>query len=427
MSNYKKKSRSYYNIIILLLILLVLFSMPKLIFGKKSLSITDNENYQEEVLKLDKDKKMDNNFFIRVVQHTFPNKKAQRQYTPIFSLEELSTSFFTSIFKIDFSNPLTFIQAQFPVVAAHHDILMVNIPENKDKQTEEDWSREIYFVDYDGEEKVVIADNINDEYNINKNEPIDGDDLGEIKDGIYVMDDENIVDSLNPVSTVDLAGTSKPKSIKVEKNKPNILIYHTHGTESYKPVTEGNYHSLKKEYTVIEVANVITKELEKKGYNIIHDITYHDYPSYNGSYGRSAVTAKSILEKNPSIKVILDVHRDGYEKMDTRKDKLKLIENSRTKINGEYVARFQFVIGATSKNRKEVETFAHFAKAVSDSKYPGFSKEVLVKQYGSYNQYLSDHSALIELGSNANTIEEAKKAGYYFADVIADTLNLLSE
>ncbi len=430
MKKYKKLSKKYYNIIILLLILLVLFSMSKLISDKRSLSVTDNENYQKEILRLDRDKKIDNidnNIFIRIVQHTFPNKKVQKQYKPILSFNEFKSSFYARIFRIDFSNPLTFIQAQFPVVAAHHDVLVANISNSEGKETEKDWSKEIYFVDYDGEEKAVTADNINDEYNINKNEPIDGDDLGEIKDGIYVIGDGDIVDSLNPVSTTDLAGTPKPKPIKIEKDKPSILIYHTHGTESYKPATEGNYHSLKKEYTVIEVANVISQELEKKGYNIVHDDTYHDYPSYNGSYGRSVVTAKSILEKNPSIKIILDIHRDGYDKMDTRKDRLKLIENSRTKINGEYAARFQFVVGAKSKNRKEVETFANFVKAVSDSKYPGFSKEILVKQYGSYNQYLSDYAALIELGSNANTIEEAKKAGYYLADVIADTLNLLSE
>ncbi len=178
---------------------------------------------------------------------------------------------------------------------------------------------------------------------------------------------------------------------------------------------------------MIGAANVIAEELEKKGYNVIHDTTYHDYPSYSGSYNRSADTVKSILKEHPSIEVILDVHRDGYEKIDTRKDRTKLIANSKVKINGQNVARFQFVIGATSKNRKKVECFAHFVKAVSDSKYPGFSKEILVKQYGSYNQYLSDHSALIELGANSNTIEEARRAGYYFADIIDEALKLLSE
>lgn len=422
LKKYKKTSKNRY-IIILLLILLMLFLVSKLIFDRKPLSMAGEENYQSRFLRPDKYKKIDSSFFIRIIQHTFPNKKAQRQYVLKPSLKGLSSSFFTGIFKINFNNPLTFIQAQFPVAVAHHDVLMANIPGNKDKQMEEDWSREIHLVDCNGEEKSVSADrDVTNEYDVDKNRPEDDE-----KEGIYAIDDENVVDSLSSVSIADLKDVTKPKSIKIEKDKPSILIYHTHGTESYKPVTEGNYHSLKKEYTVMGVADTITAELEKKGYNVIHDITYHDYPSYSGSYNRSAATVKSILEKNSSIRVILDVHRDGFDKIDTRNDRMKLIENSRVKINGEYAARFQFVIGATSKNRKEVECFARFVKAVSDIKYPGFSKDILVKQYGSYNQYLSDHSALVELGANANTIEEARRAGCYFADVVADALKLLSE
>ncbi len=410
------------------MILLALFLALKLIFGRKPLNVVNNKNHKAEILKLNKDRKIDSNFFIRIVQHTFPNKKVQKQYSqekyrPRFSFKETSTFLFTSIFRIDFNNPLTFVQVQFPAVVAHHDVLTANMLNNKDRQTEGDWSKEIYFVDYDGKEKPVMADgNVTDERNTNKNKP---DDSYEKKENIYAIDDEDVVDSLDSISKMDL--TNIPKPIKIEKNKPNILIYHTHGTESYKPVDEGNYHSLKKEYTVIGVADVITEELEKKGYNVIHDATYHDYPSYSGSYSRSASTVKSILERNPSIKVVLDIHRDGYDKIDTRADRSKLIKNSKIKINGEQVARFQFVIGATSKNRKQVECFACFVKAVSDNKYPGFSKGILVKQYGSYNQYLSDYAALIELGTNANTIEEAKRAGYYLADVIADALKLLSE
>lgn len=385
------------------------------------MSKANNENYKSRILRQEKDKKIDSSFFIGIVQHTFPNKRSQGQHKPVISFKGMGTSFFTGIFRINFKNPLTFIQAQFPIADAHHDILVANMPDNADKQTEDDWSREVHFVDCDGKEKSAATDgNVMAEYDA-ENGPCD------TEEDIYDANDENIIDSLDSVSMADLKNIQKPKSIKIEKNKPNILIYHTHGTESYKPVTEGNYHSLKKEYTVIGAADVITKELEKKGYNTIHDVTYHDYPSYSGSYSRSAVTVKSVLEKNPSIKVILDIHRDGYDKIDTRKDRSKLIENSRVKINGEYVARFQLVIGATTENRKEIECFARYVKAVSDSKYPGFSKDILVKQYGSYNQYLSNHAALVELGANSNTIEEAKKAAYYFADVIADTLKLLSE
>lgn len=413
MKKYKTTiPKSYYNIITLLLILLLLFSASTLLSKKNPSSKNSSENHAREaageVLNLNTSSKVDSNFFIRVVQHTFPNKTVQKQYKPILSVKTKGKTLFTDIFKIDFSNPLTFIQAQFPAVVAHHDVLVGNMGENNNGQDEDDWTKEIHFVDYDEEDKTRPVDN---------SITVDGE--GEL--------DKNIVDSLNPLDIENLSNLQAPEPIKLDRDRPSILIYHTHGTESYKPINEGNYHTLKKEYTVIAAADIISKELSKKGYNVIHDSTYHDHPSYNGSYGRSAVTAKSILEDNPSIKVILDIHRDGYDKIDTRADKVKLIENSRVKINNEYVARFQFVIGATSPNRKEVEKFAHFTKAVSDSKYPGFSKDVLVKQYGSYNQYLSDYSALIELGSNANTIEEAKKAGYYLADVIADTLNLLGE
>ena len=98
------------------------------------------ENYQNRFLMPDKYKKIDSNFFIRIIQYTFPNKEAQREYVLKPSLEGLGSSFFTGIFKINFNNPLTFIQAQFRLLL-HHDILMANIPDNGDKQTEEDWTK----------------------------------------------------------------------------------------------------------------------------------------------------------------------------------------------------------------------------------------------------------------------------------------------
>lgn len=60
----------------------------------------------------------------------------------------------------------------------------------------------------------------------------------------------------------------------------------------------------------------MTEVLEKNGIRTYHDTTIHDYPSYNGSYDRSRVTVEGILEKYPSIKVVLDVHRDAIERED---------------------------------------------------------------------------------------------------------------
>lgn len=430
MDNYKKKSsKAYYNIVILLLILIILFSMSKLIGNKQSVDSSYYESDQVQTLSLDKEinnnEKIDNDFLKKTVQHMFPNRDIEKKYNPIFSVKDITSSILNNIFKIDIKNPLTFVQAQFPVLAAHHETVMANMPnkENNNEEIEQDWSREIHFVNYDGEEETTTVDaNIDSEYYIDEDKLEEDDDLREIKEGIYIIGEDDVVDSLDSNLESNIKDIPKPKSIKVEKDKPSVLIYHTHGTESYKPAKEGNFHTLRKEYSVIAVAQTIKEELEKRGYNVIHDGTYHDYPSYNGSYGRSVVTAENILKENPSIKVVLDIHRDAYETIDSN-----LIKRNRIKIDGEDSSRFQFVIGGRTENKKEVEKFANFMKAVSDSKYPGFSKEPLVAQYGRYNQYLSDYSALIEVGSTTNTIEEAKKAGYYLGDVLADSLDLLVE
>lgn len=430
MKNYKKRSfKSYYNIIILLLILIILFSMSKLITSKKPVESSDYKNGQIQTLNFNRElnrvEKTDNDFFKKTVQHMFPNRNIEQQYKTTFSIKDTAFSIFNNMFKVDFKNPLTFVQAQFPVLAAHHETVIgsMSASESTSDDIEQDWSREIHFVNYEGEEEITTVDaGIDSEYYVDENKLEDEDDIREINEGVYILGEEDVVDSLGSDFADNIKDIPKPKGIKVEKDKPSVLIYHTHGTESYKPATEGNFHTLRKEYSVIAVAEAVKKELETRGYNVVHDYTYHDYPSYNGSYGRSVVTAENILKENPSIKVILDIHRDAYDTINSN-----LINSNRVEINGEYSSRFQFVIGGRTENRKEVEKFANYIKAVSDSKYSGFSKEPLVAQYGRYNQYLSDHSALIEVGSITNTIEEAKRAGYYLGDVLADSLDLLIE
>ncbi|MBQ4504267.1 MAG: stage II sporulation protein P, partial [Firmicutes bacterium] len=95
---------------------------------------------------------------------------------------------------------------------------------------------------------------------------------------------------------------------------PQVLIYHTHTTESYQPVTEGNFHSVNKIGTVREVGDVLAERLEELGYQVIHDETIHDHPSYSQSYSRSLETAMEYLHQYPEIALVVDLHRDaaGY-------------------------------------------------------------------------------------------------------------------
>ncbi len=147
MGKYRKVSKSFRSIIILSLILLVLLSIPRFIFNDRLLDVGNGKNYKNRILNLEKHREIDSSFFIGIIQHIFPNKKPPKQSKPILSLEDSNTSFFSNIFKIDFNSPLTFIQAQFPVVTAHHDALIADISDSENEQTEEDWSKEIHLVD----------------------------------------------------------------------------------------------------------------------------------------------------------------------------------------------------------------------------------------------------------------------------------------
>ena len=73
----------------------------------------------------------------------------------------------------------------------------------------------------------------------------------------------------------------------------------------------GNYRTTDLDYSVARVGSVLDESLTKKGFNVIHDLTYHDYPAYNGSYSRSFNTVVKVLEKAPTTQLVIDLHRDS--------------------------------------------------------------------------------------------------------------------
>ena len=107
-------------------------------------------------------------------------------------------------------------------------------------------------------------------------------------------------------------------NISLENNK-DVILFHTHTCESYTPSENfnyemtGSYRTTDLNYSVSRVGTELEKHLKGYGYNVIHDKTYHDYPAYSGSYGRSLTTVKNILN-NSSAQVIIDLHRDAIRK-----------------------------------------------------------------------------------------------------------------
>lgn len=245
------------------------------------------------------------------------------------------------------------------------------------------------------------------------------DDLAEEDPGIIYETNQNHTgenssdNSLQTVVDTQNTDSPKPATANIDYSKPVVIIYHTHATESYQPVSEGNFHSLKEYGTVREVGDVLTKELEAKGIQVIHNKTVHDSPSYNQSYTRSLETIQSLMGSNGSAKIIIDLHRDAASYTGNAAKTVA--------INKDTIAKYSLVVGSGNPNAEALRIFANHINETAENMYPGFGGKIIEKQY-KFNQYVSDYHLLLEVGNNENTIEQAKLTAKYFANVLAKAM-----
>lgn len=208
----------------------------------------------------------------------------------------------------------------------------------------------------------------------------------------------------------------------LDSDGPQILIVHTHTTESFTNDDKAKYtatdsdRSTNEEENISAVGRAMCEVFEQRGIQYIHDATVHDYPSYNGAYNRSKATVLANLEKYPSIKIVLDVHRDGIVRSDGTKVKVA------SDINGTKAAQCMFVVGSnvelTHNNWRENMKLACKLQNKANEMYPGLMRPINLRAER-FNQQLSKGALILEVGSNGNTLEEAKTGAKYMADVIA--------
>lgn len=199
------------------------------------------------------------------------------------------------------------------------------------------------------------------------------------------------------------------KSPEINKDEPYILIYHTHTSEEYYG---GG--------TVVDVGNTLAEEFEKLGYKTIHLTTVYDKEQFSGAYSRSIKGATEILEKYPSIKLVFDVHRDAITTQSG--DTYRPV----TQINGEDCAQVMFVCGTDEKGLSHPDWRENFKFALDVSRtaqknYNALSRPVNLRG-DRFNTHLTNHTFLIEVGSNANTLNEANLAAVYTARSIIKTI-----
>lgn len=215
-------------------------------------------------------------------------------------------------------------------------------------------------------------------------------------------------------ATPDNANTDNSNT-KVPPNasKPDVLIYHTHTTESYG---DGGNFNEDPSKNVCAVGDVLAKELESKyGIGAIHDKTVHIYPSYNDAYSKSRETVNKYLKQYGDFKLIIDLHRDtAYSK-----------NSVTTKLNNEDVTKIRFVLCRKNPHYDENYSAARSLQSISNRLFPGFCRDIYYFNYGTkfFNQDLSNNAILIEVGANINSLNESKNSGKYLARIISEYLS----
>ncbi|WP_455538624.1 stage II sporulation protein P [Terrisporobacter sp.] len=205
-------------------------------------------------------------------------------------------------------------------------------------------------------------------------------------------------------------------NLRITKDKPQILIYHTHSSETYSDSSKNNYHSTDIEHSVMAVGSVLSTELTEKGWGVVHSTKYNDL-SYNESYAASRKIVSSVLSKYDSVKISIDLHRDG-QSLKTRQAIKESHDKYTTEVNGKRVAKFFLVVGQRNKNVGELKRQAEEITSLAEKKYPGLVCPVVTKQYGRFNQYMADNGLLIEIGNNATSTKESEETCKYVAEIL---------
>lgn len=215
----------------------------------------------------------------------------------------------------------------------------------------------------------------------------------------------------------------KTPAVKIIRNSasPQVLIYHTHTTESY----DCSARSTDPAKSVCAVGDRIAEQLQAAGIGVAHDKTCHDYPAYDGSYDRSFATMQKNLKKYPGIQVTLDIHRDSMHRSDGTMLKTTAV------VGGKKAAQIMILAGCDDDGTLHFPNWEcnlrlalRLQKALAEDA-PGLTRplDFCARRY---NEHVTKGSLLIEVGTDANTLEEAEYSGSLLGKSLARVLNGLT-
>lgn len=205
-----------------------------------------------------------------------------------------------------------------------------------------------------------------------------------------------------------------------------VLIVHTHTCESYMNEDSNSYsqsfypRTTDNNKNVYSVGEKIAQRLKANGIGVVHADIQHDSPSYDGAYSRSYDTIMSYLEKYSEIKVVLDIHRDSMTKDDNTK--LKPV----FEYNGKKGAQIMIMSGydPTLENFptwKDNLTFALKLQSMCETMYPSMTRPLNFGNF-TYNMNANNGSLLIEVGTDANSLQQAQYSGELLGNALSQVL-----
>lgn len=228
--------------------------------------------------------------------------------------------------------------------------------------------------------------------------------------------DANTMAGSDQLSVEKLLGMDM--TLPQEGDGPQILIYHTHSQEAFADSVPGDVNT-----GIVGVGECLTKILtEQYGYRVLHNTGQYDVETRDNAYSRALPAVEQILAENPSIQVIIDLHRDEVA------EETKLV----TDIQGRPTARFMFFNGLSrtrktgdidylaNENQEANLAFSFQMQLKAAEYYPGLTRRIYLKGYR-YNMHLRPRTLLVELGAQNNTVEEAINA----CDPLAHILDMV--
>lgn len=246
-------------------------------------------------------------------------------------------------------------------------------------------------------------------------------------DRIQLADYETLVRNFYAIDANTMAGSDQLSVEKLlgmdmtlpqEGDGPQILIYHTHSQEAFADSVPGDVNT-----GIVGVGECLTKILtEQYGYRVLHNTGQYDVETRDNAYSRALPAVEQILAENPSIQVIIDLHRDEVA------EETKLV----TDIQGRPTARFMFFNGLSrtrktgdidylaNENQEANLAFSFQMQLKAAEYYPGLTRRIYLKGYR-YNMHLRPRTLLVELGAQNNTVEEAINA----CDPLAHILDMV--